>query len=90
MCAGGSEARRGSAAADMRSVRRCSAVLALLPLLARLGSALPAEPRLDERDAGAAEAALEQVVDSIRERLMRELGVTDNKPVLVSTVRSPV
>ena len=68
----------------MCPVRRCSAVWALLSLLVvKFGSALPAEPRLDERDA---EAALEQVVDSIRERLMRELGVTDNKPELVSTV----
>ena len=85
--AGRSEAMRRSAATVMRPVRSCCAVSALLLLLlaARSGSALPAESRLDEREAIEAEEALNKVVDSIRERLMRELGITNTKPFRVST-----
>ena len=75
----------------MRPVRWWCAVSAaalLLAAAARAG-ALPPEARLDARDAVEAEAALDQVVDSIRERLMRELGITNNKPVLVSTAGRP-
>ncbi|KAF0302162.1 Bone morphogenetic protein 4 [Amphibalanus amphitrite] len=80
---------RRSSVTVMRPVRsRCGASAAaagpllLLVLVARVVSALPADSRTDAIEA---EEALDEVVDSIRERLMRELGITNNKPVLNST-----